>query len=198
MIIDSYRIDKENKMDIQTTSSLTQQSSSKLKNDENSNSVSDFYQIKSDSKKQLNAAILESTISFNAALGDPQALVLKTALEGINDALQGTLGDNAIQASYDAGIDVSPEATADRIVSMSTAFFSAYQNNHPELSQEEAVTNFTAIISGGIDQGFSEAREILSGLDVLNGDIASNIDRTYTLVQEKLDLFVNSFQSDAE
>jgi len=144
-------------------------------------------------KKELNAAILESAINVSAASSSPQALVLKAALEGINDALQATMGENAIQNSYDSGLDVSPEATAERIVSLSTAFFSSYQEQHHELSQEEAVTNFTALISGGIDTGFSEAREILSGLNVLEGEIATNIDLTYDLVQEKLNAFLESF-----
>jgi len=155
--------------------------------------VSSLAKAKNESKTQLNSAILESAININAASGSPQALVLKTALEGINDALQATMGGNAIQNTYDSGLDVSPEATAERIVSLSTAFFSSYQEQHPELSQEEAVTNFTALISGGIDTGFSEAREILGGLNVLEGDIATNIDLTYDLVQEKLNAFLENF-----
>lgn len=143
-------------------------------------------------KEQLNAAIIQSAVNVNAG-NNALSLVFKTALEGINDALKETLGDNAIQNAYDSGIDMSPEATADRIVSLSTAFFSSYQEQHPELSQEEAITRFTDIISGGINTGFNEARNILSGLDVLDGDIATNIDLTYELVQEKLTAFVESF-----
>jgi hypothetical protein len=37
----------------------------------------------------------------------------------------------------------------------------------------------------------TEAREILGGLNVLDGDIASNIDKTYDLVQKKLNDFAN-------
>jgi hypothetical protein len=156
--------------------------------------VSDLAHLRNDAKKQLNAAILESTINVSAS-NSPQSLVLKTALEGINDALKGTLGDNAIQTAVDSGLDVSPDATAERIVSLSTAFFSAYQQQHPELSEQDALTKFTALIGGGIDQGFSEARDILSGLSVLNGDVASNIDNTYDLVQEKLAAFAENFNS---
>jgi len=155
--------------------------------------VSELAHARNTAKKELNAAILESAINVSAAAGSPQGLVLKAALEGINDALQATMGDNAIQNTYDSGLDISPEATAERIVSLSTAFFSSYQEQHPELSQEEAVTKFTALISGGIDTGFSEARDILGGLNVLEGDIATNIDSTYELVQEKLEAFIASF-----
>ena len=158
--------------------------------------ISEVAQAKNDAKKQLNAAILESTINVNlSTANNAHSLVLKTALEGINEALKESFGDNAIQTAYDAGVDVSAEATADRIVSLSTGFFSAYQQQHPELSQEEAVTAFVDIISGGIDTGFAEARDILTSLSVLQGDVANNIDKTYELVQDKLQLFIERFQS---
>jgi len=153
--------------------------------------VSDLAHAKNLARKELNSAIMESTVSLSST-ESPQGLVLKAALEGINEALQENLGENAIQNTYDAGLDVSPEATADRIVSLSTAFLPQYQQQHPELSDDEARIAFTEVISGGIQTGFSEAREVLSGLAVLNGEIASNIDKTYHLVQEKLAAFVES------
>lgn len=160
--------------------------------------VSKLAHDKNAAKKQLNASILESTISITAA-DSPQALVLKTALEGINEALSATLGDNAIQNAYDSGFDVSPEATADRIVSLSTAFFSEYLDVHPEFSGDvdAARSAFTDVIRGGIEKGFSEARNILDGLKVLDGDIASNIDKTYVLVQTKLDEFAGIIVADS-
>jgi hypothetical protein len=148
-------------------------------------------------KKQLNAAILQSAVDVSAG-SQYLSLTFKTAIEGINDALKETLGDNAIQNAYDSGLDVSPEATAERIVSLSTAFFGSYQKQHPELSQEDALTKFTDLISGGINTGFGEARDILSALQVLEGDIASNIDLTYDLVQEKLSSFIENFGKTAQ
>ena len=145
-------------------------------------------------KKQLNAAILQSAVDVSLSAGnEPMSLVLKTALEGINEALKETMGDNAIQEAYDSGLDVSSEATAGRIVSLSTAFFGKYHEMHPEMNQDEALTSFTDIISGGIDKGFGEARDILSALNVLDGDIADNIDKTYALVQDGLKSFVENY-----
>lgn len=149
--------------------------------------VSALAHEKNAAKKALNASILESTINVTAA-DSPLSLVLKTALEGINEAL----GSNtAIQEAYDSGVDVSPEATADRIVSLSTAFFSAYQEQNPDKS----VADFIDVISGGIDQGFQEARDILEGLQVLDGEIAENINTTYDLVQAGLQSFLESFSN---
>jgi len=145
-------------------------------------------------KDQLNSAIVQSNLEVSVNSGnEPLALLYKAAIEGINDVLKADFGDNAIQASYDSGLDVSPEATADRIVSMSTAFFSQYREQNTEMSDEEAAKNFAEIISGGIDQGFAEARDILTGLDVLQGDIAANIESTYDLVQDGLSAFVDSY-----
>ncbi len=155
--------------------------------------VSELAQIRNDSKKEFNAAIIQSSIDVSSASSSPQGLVLKAALEGINDALRASMGENAIQNTYDSGLDVSPDATADRIVSLSTAFFDSYKEQNPNLSEEEALTKFIDVISGGIDTGFGEARDILSGLSVLEGDIATNIDSTYDLVQEKLQAFIDSF-----
>jgi len=187
-------------MDIQFSQSVKElaKADNKKENGPIGLEVSELAKVKDTAKKTLNSAILESAINVNSASGSPQALVLKAALEGINDALRASMGENAIQNAYDSGLDVSPDATADRIVSLSTAFFGSYQEQHPELSQQEALTKFTDLISGGIDTGFSEAREILSGLNVLEGDIASNIDSTYDLVQEKLAAFIESFNQEQQ
>ena len=147
----------------------------------------------------LDAAIVNTNLSLSTGDADNSlTLVLKTAIEGINAELAPTLGTNAIQTAVDNGIDVSPEATAERIVSLSTAFFPAYLDANPELDFDTALNQFVDVISGGIDQGFSEAREILDGLQVLNGDIASNIDATYELVQDKLAAFVENLNAGPE
>jgi hypothetical protein len=145
-------------------------------------------------KQQHNASILQANLNFSVSAGNESlALLYKTTIEGINDVLQAEFGDNAIQNAYDSDLDISPEATADRIVSMSTAFFSIYREQNSEMSDEEAAQAFADIIGGGIDTGFVEAREVLDGLSVLEGDIASNIDTTFDLVQKGLLAFVNSY-----
>jgi len=147
----------------------------------------------------LDAAIVSTNLSLKTGDGDQSLnLVLKTAIEGINAELEPTLGAGAIQAAVDNGLDVSPEATAERIVTLSTAFFPAYLDANPELDFDTALNQFVDVISGGIDQGFAEAREILDGLQVLNGDIASNIDTTYELVQDKLAAFVENLSNNQQ
>ena len=77
------------------------------------------------------------------------------------------------------------------IVSLTTGLFSAYTEGHPEKDEATARKDFVALIGGGIDRGFAEARKVLDGLGVLEGDIASNIDRTYALVQDGLKAFLD-------
>ncbi len=147
-------------------------------------------------KKQNNKAVLQASMEVSVGAGnEPLALLYKTAIEGINDVLKADFGDNAIATAFDSGIDVSPQATADRIVSMSTAFFAQYQGQNTDMSTKEAVKTFVKLIGSGIDQGFSEAKDVLKGLKVLDGDIANNIDTTYNLVQKGLQDFVDSYNT---
>ena len=139
-------------------------------------------------QQQQNKAILEAQINLSVK-DEPLSLILKTAIDSINEKLEPFLGANAIESAVESGLDVSPEATAERIVSQSTAFFSAFQQQNKNLDFEQQLEKFIDVISGGIDQGFSEARDILEGLQVLEGDIATNIDKTYDLVQSGLDAF---------
>ena len=54
---------------------------------------------------------------------------------------------------------------------------------------DEQVSSFMLKIGDAIDQGFKEASDILSGLKVLEGDIAAGVDQTYELIQQKLAQF---------
>jgi len=144
-------------------------------------------------KAEQNQSILKASLEVSISSGnDSLALLYRTAVDKLNQVLETDLGPNSIQNAYESGLDVSPDATAERIVSQATAFFSSYQDQHPEMDLETQLRSFIDVISGGITQGFNEAREILDGLQVLEGDIATNIDQTYDLVQEKLDSFINS------
>ena len=151
------------------------------------------------SKKQLNAAIIESSLKYSTTVGDqPLALTLKTALQGINEALQASGVENKVEETYESGIDFSPEATAERIVSFSTQFLGAFREQNPDMSEEESLTAFVDIISSGIDQGFDEAKEILGGLKVLEGEVSETIDKTYELVQSGLQAFVDALKAKDE
>jgi hypothetical protein len=137
------------------------------------------------SKQQLNIAIVQSSLTVSLSTkNDPLTLVYKSAIEHLNEQLKPTLGDNAIQNAVSQ--DNSPEGTAGRIVSLSTGLFELYKQSFPGEDESKVLDRFMKVIQGGINTGFKEARGILSGMGVLGGSIASNIDKTYTLVTQGL------------
>jgi hypothetical protein len=119
----------------------------------------------------------------------PMSLLYQAAVDKLNELLAVELGPNAIQQALESELDISPEATAQRIVDLSTNLFDAFKEQHADLSDEEALDLFMETIGSGIEQGFAEAREILDGLGVLQGEIATNVDLTYEQVQEGLASF---------
>jgi hypothetical protein len=87
----------------------------------------------------------------------------------------------------------TPENTAQRIVDGSTAFFAAFQSANPDLEGEALIDRFIEVVGGGVTQGFEEAKNLLGDMKVLEGSIADNIDKTYTLVQEGFQNFRNQY-----
>jgi hypothetical protein len=141
-----------------------------------------------------NSAIVQASLSVAISSGnEPLALLYKSAITSINEELKADFGDDAIQNA--AGLDNSPEATAERIVSLSTAFYEAYRQQRPGADEAATRSAFVDTIRSGVERGFEEAREILSALKVLQGDVAGNIERTYELVQKGLDAFAEAPQA---
>lgn len=143
------------------------------------------------SKKLQNFAVLDASLNINArktsnksVADNPMSLLYKTAIDEINKQLEPMLGKNATQSAYEENLDVSPQATASRIIQGSTAFYDAFKEQNSELNNEEALTEFLTVINSGIEKGFAEAKDILDSLSVLEGDIENNIDLTYDFVQQ--------------
>lgn len=148
-------------------------------NTKDASGVSPLIKAKSD----LNASIIQATLTVSIdSSNEPMSLLLKTALTGINEQLQGEYGDNAIQNAMSQ--DNSPEATANRIVSLSTGFYESFKKQHVGEDEGEVLNKFIDTLQKGVDQGFKEARGILDGLKALNGGVSSNIDKTYDLVKQ--------------
>ena len=145
-------------------------------------------------QKQLNAAILEGAISqgnksSSSIKEQPLSLLLKTALQGINDALKEIEPNQSLQQPYETNVDFSPEATADRIVTFSLNFFNAYQEQHPELDDQQARNTFADLMFEGVEKGVGEAKEILKALSVLDGSVADDIDQTMAFVLQGFENF---------
>ena len=134
-------------------------------------------------KTEQNAAILQASLDVSIqSKNQPLALLLKSAIAGINDLLKPQLGDNAIQAA--ASQDNTPSGTAGRIVSLSTGLYDLFKQQHPGEDANDVLSKFMDTIRGGFEKGAKEAQDILKGLGVLSGDIAGNIDKTLALVKQ--------------
>lgn len=134
-----------------------------------------------EAKPQQNAAIVSA--SFEVAISSKNeslALMLKSAINGINDVLRPQFGDNAIENLL--GQDNSSEGTASRIVSLSTGFYEAFKLQHPGEDEADVFNQFMTTIRSGFEKGYREAVDILQGLGVFGGDLATSIGKTYELV----------------
>lgn len=140
-------------------------------------------------RDRLNVRILQSSLEVSIQAGEKsQALVFRSAIDRINELLAPEMGPDAIQGAL--GEDNSAEATAGRILSLSTGFFETYAAQRPGDDAQEVAKDFVALIRGGFEKGFNDAKDILKGLDVLGGDIESGIMKTFELVQQGLDDFL--------
>jgi hypothetical protein len=137
-----------------------------------------------------------------SATADSLKLTFQAAMEKINEVLSAEFGiteggtapisEGALKTQ--GGMEYwTPENTAKRIVDGSTAFLAGFQAANPELEGEALMDRFIDVIGGGIAQGFDEAKGLLGDLDVLKGDIASNIESTFKLVQDGLQNFRNQY-----
>jgi hypothetical protein len=142
-------------------------------------------------RRELNASILSSASEVSLSAGNrPLHLLYSAAIDKLNEVLAPELGEEAIQKAAERPDDFTPEKTAERIVDFATSFYDAFSKQHPELEDpEERLDRFLELVGGGIDKGFGEARSILDGLKVLDGEIADGVDRTYELVQDGLKAF---------
>lgn len=134
-------------------------------------------------RSQLNLSIMQASLEVSISAGNsPLSLLFKTAIDRLNEALAPEFGADAIQNALSQ--DNTPAGTAGRIVALSTGFFEAYKQNHPGEDVATVLKNFMDTIRGGFEKGFKEATDILTGLQVFSGDIASNIGKTYERVQQ--------------
>ncbi len=93
------------------------------------------------------------------------------------------------EAFFDTSADVSPDATADRIVGFALGMKGTYARQNPDLDPQELMARFESEIRRGIEDGFGHARGVLGGLELLEGQVKDNVDVTWDLVQQKLEDF---------
>lgn len=147
-------------------------------------------------QSQLNVSILQASLQVSiSSQNDSLTLIYKSVIANVSESV-GIKDGSATQATPPlAAQDNSPEATAGRIVSFITNMFQLFKQNNPDKSDSDNIDDYMQKIYQGVDKGFSEARGILDSMKVLSGDIASNIDKTYDLVQKSLKDFIDQIKN---
>jgi|YNPMSStandDraft_1061717.scaffolds.fasta_scaffold16222_2 hypothetical protein len=92
----------------------------------------------------------------------------------------------------DAQVDLSPEATGDRIADFALKWFGQWAKNNKAQDTEEDRARFVDFIGGAVRKGVEEARGILKALNALNPEIEGMIDKTMARVQARFDDFVRN------
>lgn len=130
-------------------------------------------------------------------LGMSGTVDAKQAIEIVTERamakLQSVVGEarEALGLPEGKTLDLSPEATADRIVEFALNFFENFRaNNDFGEDSEDARQAFIDLIGPAIQQGIDEARGILESLQALTPEATGKIDAISALIQERLDAFL--------
>ena len=129
----------------------------------------------------------EVLISRRAVELRAHVTLLRAALVGVEAEVGRTSPDSVEGAP--PPMDLSPEATADRILNGITGtIYAGFRQRQPDATPEE-FEQFQADVLRGFGQGLREAQDILEGLRVLDEKLEAEIDRSEALVREGLEEF---------
>ncbi len=112
------------------------------------------------------------------------------------DKLRSVVSDarQALGMTDNAPIDTSPDATGNRIADFALGAFDKWRTQHKDVADTDARKQFADFIGAAVQQGIKEARSILSALNAMGNDVSSNIDKTWSTVQKRLNDFVGNAQ----
>ena len=112
------------------------------------------------------------------------SLTGKEIVDKINEQLKISLPEGVQSLKPE---DVTPERTADRIVSGVTAFFDIYAKQKSNLSGDELVDSFISEVQKGVGEGYSDAFRFLEGIGAFKVEgVQAGIEKTRSLIDEKL------------
>lgn len=141
---------------------------------------------------QVNAP--KDTVVFGGGEKMNKDQAMSVVLERAYSKLQSIVGEAraALGIPEGAVIDTSPEATAQRIADFGLNFFEKYAQQHGLANDEAGRKQFADFIGGAINQGIDEARNILGALQVLDENVGADIDKTASIIQDRLTDFIKN------
>ena len=122
------------------------------------------------------------------------SLTSKEIVDKINEQLKVSLPEGVQSLKPE---DVTPEATADRIVSGITALFDIYAKQKKNLSGDALVDSFISEVQKGVTQGYGDALKILEATGALKvTGVQDGVEKTRSLIDEKLSAFAIQKKTD--
>lgn len=83
--------------------------------------------------------------------------------------------------------EVTPEATADRIMKGISGLFSVYADQNPDMEDEELVSSFIDQVKKGVNSGYDDAFSTLEGLGAFDVEaVQSGVEKTRSLLDNKV------------
>jgi hypothetical protein len=122
------------------------------------------------------------------------SLTGREIVDKINEQLKLTLPEGVQSLKPE---DVTPDATADRIVKGVTAFFEIYAKQKKNLSGDELVDSFISEVQRGVSSGYDDAFKFLEGIGAFKVDgVQDGVEKTRSLIDEKLAAFAAQKKKD--
>jgi len=145
--------------------------------------------------KGLSRKTSPERVSLSAAAGAASAQnTLETSMA---DKVREMFSEYGIEQPDYAGVDFSPQATAQRIFGFASGMMSVYADQHPELSGDELIDSFESTIRGAVDEGYGEAIEILQGMQ-MSDEVLSTAEETKSILDGLFDDFFSDLRGGSE
>ncbi|MEE9386568.1 MAG: DUF5610 domain-containing protein [Nannocystaceae bacterium] len=93
-----------------------------------------------------------------------------------------------IDLSQGAGLDWSPEATAQRIFDFSAGMFEIWKSQNEDMSEKDQIDTFEETIRGAIGEGYGSAIDTLKAMEV-GEEVLSVSEKTMSALASMLDDF---------
>lgn len=111
-------------------------------------------------------------------------------IDKLNELLKSKLPDGLQSLKAE---DLTPESSADKVITGIGAMFTAFAKQNGTLDSEELVAKFISEAKKGVEQGYDDAQKTLESLGALKIDgVGESISRTKDLILEKLEKLAES------
>lgn len=111
----------------------------------------------------------------------------------INRQLEEAFGEMTVDSDDLDVLDLSPEATAERVFDIAKGCLETWRDQNPEISEEELIDSFEEAVRAAIDQGYERAVDIFSGVEIDDAVLESAVETVSILHKLLSEYFVDLY-----